>query len=213
MSGNKKTRARSAEAKEKQFQRIIKAGQELFLKHGPEGVSMRKLANKLNMGQASLYTYISSKRELWFAILRNDFSKFELGMAEIMQSHKGNYKELLQKIAQFYLEFANEDAKRYKMMFQTPAPQAEKTGILEQQYDSKSIYYLAEIVQQAVDAGEIKEKDVGKLSFFIWGIVHGTVSVIQTEFFGDQEKIPEYGNIEEYHQFALKYIRKMLREM
>ncbi len=36
-----------------------------------------------------------------------------------------------------------------------------------------------------MDAGEIKEKDVGKLSFFIWGIVHGTVSVVQTEFFGD----------------------------
>ncbi|MHA1515929.1 MAG: TetR/AcrR family transcriptional regulator, partial [Candidatus Heimdallarchaeaceae archaeon] len=172
MSKNKKTRARSVEAKEKQFQRIIKAGRELFLKHGPEGVSMRKLANKLNMGQASLYTYISSKRELWFAILRNDFGKFELGMAEIMQDHKGNYKELLEKIAQFYLDFAREDEKRYKMMFQTQAPQAERTGLLEQQYDSKSIYYLNEIVQKAVDAGEIKEKDVGKLSFFIWGIVH-----------------------------------------
>jgi len=213
MSEKKKTRARSVEAKDRQFQRIIKAGRELFLKHGPEGVSMRALAKKLNMGQASLYTYISSKRELWFAILRNDFSKFELGMAEIMQAHRGSYKELLEKIAQFYLEFAKEDEKRYKMMFQTQAPQAERTGILEQQYDSKSIYYLAEIVQQAVDAGEIKEKDVGKLSFFIWGIVHGTVSVIQTEFFGDQEKIPEYGNIEEYHQLAMKYIRKMLSEM
>ncbi|MCG3254506.1 MAG: hypothetical protein KAU62_00400 [Candidatus Heimdallarchaeota archaeon] len=51
------------------------------------------------------------------------------------------------------------------------------------------------------------------MSFFIWGIVHGTVSVIQTEFFGDQEQIPEYCNIEEYHPFALKYIRNLLSEM
>lgn len=39
------------------------------------------------------------------------------------------------------------------------------------------------------------------------------MNFVQTEFFGDQEKIPEYGNIDEYHQFALKYIRKMLNEM
>ncbi|MCE7746811.1 MAG: hypothetical protein GPJ51_00315, partial [Candidatus Heimdallarchaeota archaeon] len=55
-----------------------------------------------------------------------------------------------------------------------------------------STYYLNEIVLKAVDAGDTKEKDAGKLSFFIWGIVHGTVSVVQTEFVRNQEKIPKY---------------------
>ena len=213
MDKTKKKRARSEEAKEKQFKRIVDTGKELFLEYGPGGVSMRSLAKKLNMGQASLYTYIQSKRELWFAIMRNDFSIFEKGMGEIMQSHRGNNIELLEKIAKYYLKFAQEDERRYRMMFQTPAPSSESTGPFELQYDSHSIYYLKEIVQKAVEAGEIKEKDVGKLSFFIWGIVHGTASVIHTEFFGERARIPDFGSIVEYHNFILKYIKKILNDL
>ena len=95
MEEEKKKRARSEEAKQKQFNKIIKEGRKLFLKYGSEGLSMRTLAKKADMGKSNLYTYVQSKRELWFAVMRKDFELFEKGMEKELAGHQGTYKELI----------------------------------------------------------------------------------------------------------------------
>ena len=210
MKEEKKTRARSEEAKEKQFNKIINAGRKLFLKYGSEGLSMRTLAKKVDMGKSNLYTYVQSKRELWFAVMRKDFKKFEKGMEKEIVGHQGTYKELIEKVARFYLNYAKEDKERYKMMFLTPAPPSENIGPFEKQYESKSIYYMNDLIKSAVMNNEISEKDVGKLTYFLWGIVHGASNVVDTDLFGDPEKIPDYGNLNDYFEFVMNQINKIL---
>ena len=72
----KQTRARSKKAKEAVFKKTKDKGRDLFLERGAGGFTMRALANELEMGQASLYTYVQSKRELWYAIIEDDFEVF-----------------------------------------------------------------------------------------------------------------------------------------
>ncbi|MHA1109938.1 MAG: TetR/AcrR family transcriptional regulator [Promethearchaeota archaeon] len=210
---SKKTRARSKEAKDKQWVRIIEEGRKLFLKFGAEGMSMRMLARELGMGSnsaSSLYTYVSSKRELWFGIIRHNFQNFEKGMEKIYRDHSGTFKGLLLKVAEFYFQFAMEDTYRYKMMFQTPAPISKNVGPIEQNYESRSVYFLQNIVTQAVKNGEIQEKDVGKLTYFLWGILHGPLTVIETELFGDEQQLPTLGTKEEYIQFLVGKISRIV---
>ena len=210
MEPEKKKRVRSEGEKEKQLNRIIREGRKLFLKYGSEGLSMRTLAKKVDMGKSNLYTYVQSKRELWFAIMKKDFKKFEEGMEELSRNHDGTYKELLLKTARFYFDFAAEDKNRYKMMFLTPAPPSNSKGPLEKEYESVSIYFMYELIQAAIDNKEIKGKDSGKLTYFIWGIVHGVSSVIDTDLFGDSSRIPDYGKREEYFELAMQNIEKIL---
>lgn len=209
----KKTRARSKIAKEKQIHLIIEAGKNLFLKYGSEGMSMRKLAKKLNMGSgsaSSLYTYFESKRELWFAIMKYEFKIFEGEMERIFQNHKGTYKEVLLKIAHFYFEYALADPDRYTMMFQIKAPPSDNIGPIEREYESRSIFYLKSIISNAIEAGEIRELDDGKLSYFLWGLLHGPITVIQTELFGNSELLPKIGSKKEYFIFLENYIKKII---
>ena len=98
----KQTRARSEEAKTEQIERIIETSRDIFLKEGFKGFSMRSLANRLRMSQSNLYNYRSSKRELWFDIVKYDFKKFEEELVTIAEKHQGNVVELLENIAKYY---------------------------------------------------------------------------------------------------------------
>jgi AcrR family transcriptional regulator len=212
-NSSKQKRARSKSAKKRVLLRIIEEGQKLFLKYGSEGLSMRMLANNLGMGSgsaSSLYTYVQSKRELWFAILRNNFNKFEEGLEQLYKNHHGTIKELLIKIAQFYFQFAMEDSDRYRMMFQVPAPQSKKVGPREQTYESRSVYFLQRIIEQGIKKGEFREKDTDKLSFFLWGLLHGPLTVIETELFGEVQNLPMVGSKEEYVTFLMNQMVKII---
>jgi AcrR family transcriptional regulator len=203
----KKKRARTPAAIQKQRELIINTGRKHFLKFGSQGMSMRALAKELGMGSgksaSSLYTYVKSKRELWFLIMRTDFKTFEDGMSALAQEHQGTQVELLMKIAEFYLKEALADPQRYNMMFNTPAPLSNSVGENEQNYESKSLYFLKVIINQAVEAHEIQEEDVGKMAFLLWGMLHGPISAVNTELFGKNQKLPEYGSKEDFIAFVL----------
>ncbi|MHA2031014.1 MAG: hypothetical protein ACW99Q_16670, partial [Candidatus Kariarchaeaceae archaeon] len=73
-TANTKKYRKGAE-REKQLDLIIEKGRAMFSTE-PE-LSMSKLANRVNLGSASsLYRYVNNKRELWFAIIINDFCNF-----------------------------------------------------------------------------------------------------------------------------------------
>jgi AcrR family transcriptional regulator len=209
-----KKRIRTLEAKAKQLHLIIETGRKHFLDYGSQGMSMRALAKELGMGcksASSLYTYVKSKRELWFGIMKHDFKIFEDGMLEIALNHKGNKVDLLLKIAEFYLQYAISDPQRYEMMFNTPAPSSTSIGPNEQKYESKSIYFLKEVITQAVKAQEFQEDDVGKLAYLLWGVLHGPITVINTTLFGINQNLPDYGSKEDFITFVLKKLKKFLK--
>ena len=213
MALKKKKRARTRIAKDEQLNLIVNKGREHFLKYGTQGMSMRALAKELGMGTnsaSSLYTYVGSKRELWFAIIKHDFKAFEDGMFDLLDDHEGTHIELLMKVAEFYLKYALADPQRYQMMFNTPAPPSLSIGPNEQKYESKSIYFLKEGLTQAVHAHEIQEDDVGKLAFLLWGMLHGPISAINTELFGKNQNLPDYGSKEEFIAFVLEKLANFL---
>ncbi|MHA1170508.1 MAG: TetR/AcrR family transcriptional regulator [Candidatus Heimdallarchaeota archaeon] len=207
-----KTRARSPEKKAKKFQKIIAEGKKLFLKYGSEGFSMRAIAKKLDMQQGNLYNYVQSKRELWFAVVQDDFQKFASSMEEVITTHQGTSVELLIALAKFYIDFALEDYDRYKMMFLTPAPLSSSIGSIEKNYQPLSFDFMLEVVQQAVENKEIVGVDTTKFTMFIWGIVHGNVSLLQPEVLFPQDYARKLDYQKEFCEFLLEQIKRILQQ-
>jgi len=81
----KQTRARSADKKADQFERILEAGKRLFLEKGTQGFSMRNLAEMIGMTKNNLYNYVESKRELWIAIRNKFYGQFKEENLEIIE--------------------------------------------------------------------------------------------------------------------------------
>jgi AcrR family transcriptional regulator len=173
-----KTRSRSPEKKAAQFERILNAGKDLFLKKGRDGFSLRKLAKILGMNQNNLYNYVESKRELWIAIRSKFFKQYREENIEIIKNHKSSPTNLLMKLSEHFLDFAEQDHGAFSMMHLIEAPNSDKMGPFEKEY--RKFNFLkgsARVIQNGINDGEIKESDAGLLSFYTYSLILGAAIV------------------------------------
>ena len=173
-----KSRARSPQKKAEQFDKILEIGKEMFVKYGTHGFSTRVLAEKLDMTQPNLYNYVSSKRELWIAIRTKYYNVFYRGIQKIIREHKGPIVELLYKFAEYYLEFAAADYKRFQIMFVLSAPPSKKVGPLEKDYKPfLTTKFVLDFVQKAIEAKELIPDDSRELFYAVYSLIYGAVKV------------------------------------
>jgi AcrR family transcriptional regulator len=175
---NKKTRSRSPTKKAQQFERILEAGKQLFIEKGRDGFSLRGLGKILDMNQNNLYNYVESKRELWIAIRNKFYKQFKDENLKIIETHEGSNVDLLMNIFNHFFEFAENDFAAASMMHIIPSPPSDKVGKFEKEY--KAFNFLdgtTRKIQEAIDAGEIKENNSAILSFFIYSLILGATLV------------------------------------
>lgn len=175
----KQTRARSEDKKADQFEKILEAGKQLFLEKGTQGFSMRNLAEMLGMTKNNLYNYIESKRELWIAIRNRFYNSFKAENLEIIRKHKGSTCDLVLKLYEHFLDFAERDYDKFKMMFNiVDAPHSNKIGPIEKTYKE---YRLLEgntkLIQEAIDKGEIKNNNSALLSLISYSLIMGVAYI------------------------------------
>ena len=171
----KQTRARSEDKKADQRERILEAGNELFLKKGSQGFSMRNLAEMLGMTKNNLYNYVESKRELWIAIRNKFYSQFKEENLKIIENHEGSRCDLIVKLYGHFLDFANRDYDKFKMMFNVvEAPPSNKIGPIEKTYkEFRLLDGTTKLIQEAIRAGEITKNSASLLSLFTYSLVMG----------------------------------------
>jgi AcrR family transcriptional regulator len=206
-----KSRARSDEAKAEQIKKIIETSREIFLKDGFKGFSMRTVANRLGMSQSNLYNYWSSKRELWYAILRYDFKEFDDELRKIATNHKGSFIELLEKFGYFYFKFAGENYKRYQMMFVLPPPPAESVGPTELEFEPKTIETIVTILKDADKSGLLKGVDIERLALYLWSVIHGATYVSHSIVFHPSTEMTYFGKPKDFQKFVIDMLKEQLK--
>jgi AcrR family transcriptional regulator len=159
------------------------------------------------MYQGNLYNYVQSKRELFFAIIKNGHEKFRRAMDEIVQNHKGSYIDLMMKLAENYVNFAQTQPNVFKMMFSTPAPLSKKTGPIEKSFKPQSLDVLVDVLKLAIKNDEIWEVDADLLSHFLWGIIHGSVLVSQS-YVDEYPEDPDANK--KFHNFSLMQFKHII---
>ena len=171
----KQTRARSEDKKADQFEKILEAGTQLFLEKGTQGFSMPNLAEMLNMTKNNLYNYIESKRELWIAIRNRFYNMFKEENQEIISKHEGSACQLLLKLFEHFLDFAERDYDKFKMMFNVvDAPPSNKIGPIEKTYKEFGLLDgTTRLIQEAIDNGEIQGDKASLLSLFSYSVLMG----------------------------------------
>lgn len=206
-----KSRARSDEAKAEQIKKIIETSREIFLKDGFKGFSMRTVANRLGMSQSNLYNYWSSKRELWYAIIRYDFKEFDDELQKIATTHKGNFIELLEKFGYFYFKFAGENYKRYQMMFVLPPPPAESVGPTELDFEPKTIETIVMILKEADKSGLLRRVDIERLALYLWSVIHGATYVSHSIVFHPNTEMTYFGKQKDFQKFVIDMLKEQLK--
>jgi len=161
-------------------ERILDAARELFMAEGYEGVSMRKIADKVEYSPTAIYVHFQDKDQLFREICHEDFRRLAqslIGLAEIADP-----VERLKKIAPAYVEFGRKHPNHYRTMFMTPhLPILELDPVLEGKGNPEEDAYefLRATVEEAIKAGAFRDefKDPDLVAQTLWAGVHGVISL------------------------------------
>lgn len=160
--------------------KILDAARELFISHGYEGVTMRKVAEKIEYSPTAIYVHFADKEDLFHQLCNEDFGR----LAEVFQSSAMPLDPLerLREIGRLYVEFGLRYPNHYKLMFMTPHPLAElddQDREIKGNPESDAYAFLRVTVQQAIAAGRIREElaDVDLICQTVWAAVHGVISL------------------------------------
>jgi AcrR family transcriptional regulator len=160
--------------------KILDAARELFVAEGFEGVSMRKVAEKIEYSPTAIYVHFADKEELFRELCHQDYAR----LAEVFQSSaiSSDPIERLKQIGAIYVDFGTRYPNHYKFMFMTPQPPHELDEVDREVMGNPEMdayAFLKWAVQQALDLGCFRAElnDPELISQTLWASVHGVISL------------------------------------
>jgi AcrR family transcriptional regulator len=160
--------------------KILDAARELFVTEGYEGVSMRRVAEKIEYSPTAIYVHFADKNELFHELCRLDFARLQ----EVMRSTEmpADPIERLRQIGRSYIQFGVRFPNHYVFMFMTPhlpqEPDEEDREIMGNP-EEDAYAMLKWAVQEAINAGCFRQgvQDAELVSQTLWASVHGVISL------------------------------------
>ena len=159
---------------------ILDAARELFITEGYEGVSMRKVAEKIDYSPTAIYLHFKDKEDLFRELCHEDFGRLA-EQFNVLAQHPDPV-ERLKRIGQGYIEFGIRYPNHYKLMFMTPHPPVpldERDQEVKGNPEKDAYAMLQALVREALSAGVFRKeyKDVELISQTLWGALHGVISL------------------------------------
>ena len=160
--------------------KILDAARELFISEGFDGVSMRKVAEKIEYSPTAIYVHFADKQELFQELCHQDYAR----LAQVFQSSvmSTDPVERLKQIGAIYIDFGTRYPNHYKFMFMTTHPAHEPDEVDREMMGNPEMdayAFLKWAVQQALEANCFREEltDADLLSQTLWASVHGVISL------------------------------------
>jgi AcrR family transcriptional regulator len=160
--------------------KILDAARELFINQGYEGVSMRKVAQKIEYSPTAIYGHFADKEDLFLQLCHSDFQRLAQSFVRLAQVK--DPVERLRRVGHAYAEFALSNPNHYRMMFMTAHPQipdaaTQKMGKGNPEEDAYA--FLRQIVDEALEADAFREDltDADLIAQTLWAGTHGVVAL------------------------------------
>ena len=160
--------------------KILEAARQLFITKGYDGVSMRKVADRIEYSATAIYEYFDDKDALFHELCHQDFAR----LAAVFQSRSlaADPIERLRQIGQTYIDFGLNYPNHYQLMFMTPHPTGEldeRDREIKGNPEVDAYAFLKHTVEQAIGAGAFRPEfqDAELVSQTLWAAVHGVISL------------------------------------
>ena len=162
--------------------KILDAAREIFISEGYDGVSMRKVAEKIEYSPTAIYGYFKDKEDLFLQLCHEDFHRLAESFVQLAQI--ADPVERIRQIGRAYLDFGIKNPNHYRMMFMTAHPQVMDTPEIEARMgkgnpEEDSYEFLKQVVVEAIQAeafrSDLTNPDL--LAQTLWAGVHGVISL------------------------------------
>jgi AcrR family transcriptional regulator len=162
--------------------RISEAAQELFRSEGLEGVSMRKVAERVGITAPAIYRHYRDKDELLHEIISIGLKILEDYLEPALQADRPY--ERLRRLIDRYLDFAIEQPQYFEFAFLVPSRNIHRIAEELQERNWPTFRRAVEQVALCMEQGVFRRDDPLETSILIWATSHGLVSLYRMERFG-----------------------------
>ncbi len=157
--------------------RILEAAKDLFLKHGFEATSIRKIAAEINLSPTTIYLYYKDKGDIAYTLHKEGFKL--LGQQFVVLQHVSSGFERLKAMGKVYLNFAMQNTDFYQLMFIMKEPMdfiADK-ATCEWEEGELAFGALQQTVLDCKSEGYFKGLNENNVALNVWALVHGLCSL------------------------------------
>ncbi|MEW5956900.1 MAG: TetR/AcrR family transcriptional regulator [Chloroflexota bacterium] len=182
---------------------ILETAQELVAEKGPEGLSIREIARRIDYSPAGLYEYYESKDEIIAAIVQAGMAGLNTTFAEISPDLPPSQRLVDLSVA--YVNFAIHNPEQFLLIFNTIP--SKRMSLEEVNLESSFYTVLLETIRAAVEAGEIKvngDYAAQGIAFNLWALMHGR-AMLQLTFLRNFQ-----ADFEAAHRWAIELFIKGL---
>jgi AcrR family transcriptional regulator len=146
--------------------RLCDAAEKLFAAHGPDGVTMREMADALGVSSMTPYRYFKDKDAILAAVRTRAFNQFAAAMEFARQNNKA-------RPGNAYVDFALGHPAAYRMMFDVSQPTfADYPDLVAAM--SRARLTMGGGLRELADEGRFKG-DVELAAYVFWSTMHGAV--------------------------------------
>ena len=155
----------------------LSAARELIQEKGYEGLTLRRLAERMECSPMALYSYFADKQALLTALAREGFEKLA---KRLDSSLRRDPLTALRKMLLDYISYAEQNPIDYRILFLTGEPFAELKQTREDlQERNPAFRALFKRVEMGLKAGAL-QGDAFAVSTVLWTGAHGAATLLTT---------------------------------
>ena len=175
-----------------------------------EGLSLRQLAASLGVTAAAAYRHFDSREGLLLEVARIGFNRLRQRFASafditVPPSDAKEARLRLSRLAQAYLQFADDEPALWRLIFGAQAEAYRET--IESEGNTDSYQYLPAALLGLYLTGVISTQPSERDALFAWSAVHGAATLRSGRVPAALLSIPELA-----HEVAERVIRAMQHE-
>lgn len=156
--------------------RLIEVAERLFATHGPDGVTMRQLADALGVSPMTPYRYFEDKDAILAAVRTHAFNRFAAAMEQAREDTtkpRAKPSASARSGGNAYLDFALANPAAYRMMFDVAQPTYEAYPELVAAMERARLTMGHGLRQLA--AQKVFDGDVELAAHAFWAALHGPI--------------------------------------
>ncbi len=171
------TKSKRVERKEEIRKKILDVAKDLFLKHGYESVSIRKIADKVGISPTTIYLYYQDKSDVIYALHQEGFKALAIQFAALKNVE--DPFERLKAMGRNYIDFSLRNPDFYQLMFmiKDPIEFVERNCASEWEEGEEAFGAMLATVADCKEHGYFGKLDLHSIALHIWFVVHGICSL------------------------------------
>jgi AcrR family transcriptional regulator len=148
---------------------VVDAARELLTSEGLNGLSLRRLAARLDVTAAALYAYVDNKQDLLEAVIASEFERL---IEDFRKEDEGDPIARMCRMSWAYVRYAREHPRVFRTMFMFRAQLASDT--------SNDDFAMATHAFRAAQKplADAMEGDPRLVHLTVWTSVHGIATVL-----------------------------------